>query len=119
MSRDRVWPPLTVVVATAVAAVVVADVDSPLRSALVLAFALVCPGMALARLLGVVDPIAELALAVALSFALVAIVPGAMLYAGSWSPKLALLILIAITLIATVIDIRRRYGGLLETVKLR
>jgi uncharacterized membrane protein len=119
MSRDRVWPLLTVIAATAVAAVVFADVDSPLRPALVLAFVLVCPGMALARLLDIVDPIAELALAVALSFALVAIVPGAMLYAGSWSPRLALLILIAITLGATVIDIRRRSGGRLETATLQ
>jgi uncharacterized membrane protein len=115
VSRSRLWPVLSVLLAAGAAAVVFAEVDFPLRPVLVLAFLLVCPGMALVRHLRIGDGVTELTLAVALSFALIAIVPGAMLYAGAWSPRLALLVLIGITLTAALVDIarlrRERVGG--------
>jgi hypothetical protein len=108
MSRHRFWPALNLLLAAGVAASQGIYEDLDIRAALVLPFLLVCPGMALVRLLRIDDGVAELMLAVALSFALNAIVPGTMLYAGAWSPQVGLLVLIAITLGATLVDLARQ-----------
>jgi hypothetical protein len=105
-SRD-LWPALTTLLALAVGIVAFADVASALRPGVVLAFLLVAPGMSLIRLLRMEDGLAELTLAVALSIALAGIVPGTMLYAGTWSPKRALVVLMGITLLATVFELGR------------
>jgi hypothetical protein len=106
MSRSLFWPAAGVVLAAGSAAFVFTGIDFPLRPVFVLAFLFVCPGMALVRHLRI-GGIAELTLGVALSFALGTIVPGTMLYAGAWSPGLGLLVLIVITLAATLADIAR------------
>jgi hypothetical protein len=106
MSRNLFWPAVSVVLAAGSAVFVFTDIDFPLRPVFVLAFLLVCPGMALVRHLRI-GGVAELTLGLALSFALDAIVPGTLLYAGAWSPGLGLLVLIGITLAATFADIAR------------
>jgi Peptidase family M23 len=112
MSRNLFWPTVSVVLAAGSAAFVFTDIDFPLRPVFVLVFLFVCPGMALVRHLRI-GGVAELTLGVALSFALDAIVPGTMLYAGAWSPGLGLLVLIVITLVATLADIARLRPGAL------
>jgi flagellin-like protein len=67
----------------------------------VLWFVLVCPGIALVRLLRLEDPFAELTLAVAVSIALALVLSGVGLYAGLWSPTVTLCVLIAITVTAS------------------
>jgi hypothetical protein len=104
MSRDSIWPTALVLWAALVVAVVFADVEGPLRPVLVLSFLLVCPGLALVRLLRITDRVTEITLAVAVSLALNTIVPGVMLYLGAWSPRIGLLILIAIMAAATAYE---------------
>ena len=89
----------------AVAIVVFADLELWLRAPLGLFFLLLCPGMAIVRLLETGDPVAELTLAVALSIALGVIVAGGLLYAGAWSPNAALGILMAITVGGVLLEI--------------
>ena len=87
-----------------VAALVLADVESPLRSLVVLAFLFVVPGLALVRPLRLREPVAELGIAVALSIAIAVLVPTALLYASAWSTDAALLIVLALTLSGAVVD---------------
>lgn len=75
------------------------------RPALSLWFLLICPGMAFVRLLRLNDAIAQLTLAVALSLALDTIVAVAMLYAGLWSPKGILSVVIALSLLGAALQI--------------
>lgn len=80
-------PPAAIVVLSAAAAMLVFAVpESPLRPYAVLAFALVCPGCALVRLVALPDPLLELAAGVGLSIAIQTLVSTAMLYAHAWSP---------------------------------
>jgi uncharacterized membrane protein len=111
MRRDLIWPTTLALWAALAVAAVFADIESPVRPALVLLFLLVCPGLALVRLLGITDRVTELTLAIAVSLALNALVPGLMLYLGAWSPRAGLLILIAITAVATAYETARPHIG--------
>lgn len=81
------------------------DVDELVRVPAVLGFVLLCPGLALVRALGLRSLGVQLSVAVALSMALVVLVPAALLYAGVWSPVAALAILISVTLGAAVTEV--------------
>ncbi|HET7093592.1 MAG TPA: hypothetical protein VFI22_08950, partial [Thermomicrobiales bacterium] len=83
--------------AAATGAAAMLPAGNPLRLAVILWFLFVCPGMALVRLLDLKDRVAAWTLAVALSLALDAIVAGALLYAGLWSPPAAFAILTGIS----------------------
>jgi alkylation response protein AidB-like acyl-CoA dehydrogenase len=87
---------VTTVTAAALSA---ADASGPIRPAVTVLFLLACPGLSLVRLLGLRDPIAELALGVATSVAVAGVVAGIQLYSGMWSPLGGLAILVAITAI--------------------
>ena len=82
-----------------------ADLRSPVRVVSALWFLLVCPGMAVVRVLRVRDAVAEWTLAVALSLGLDALVAEAMLYAGVWSPASALLVLTGIGIAGAVLQL--------------
>ena len=96
-AQPLAWPAVALLATVAVAIVAFADLELWLRVPLGLFFLLLCPGMAIVRLLETGDPVADLTLAIALSIALDVIVAGALLYAGAWSPNAALGILMAIT----------------------
>src|SRR4051794_8382675 len=70
--RQAWWPwPLVIAVSTLCAvAAALGGWEAPFRPALVLWFVLVCPGMALVRLLRLGEPVTEWTLAVALSVTL-------------------------------------------------
>ena len=91
------WREVLVASALLAGAVQLTAGHSPLRLAVILWFVLVCPGMAVVRLLRVEDVVTELALAVALSLALAMAAGGVALYSGLWSPGATLAILIAFT----------------------
>jgi hypothetical protein len=97
--RYTLPPTLIVALAIAAAMIVFAAPGSPLRPYVVLAFALVCPGSALVRLLAVPDPVLELAAGVGLSIAIQLLASTAMLYAHAWSPEalFALLVVFAVS----------------------
>lgn len=102
---STLWPVASAGLAAAVLAVVLTELDSPLRPALVMPFLLLAPGMAVVRLLRIPDLAAVLMLAMALSIALAGLVAGTMVYAGTWSPVGGLLGLTLFTLSANVADL--------------
>jgi hypothetical protein len=68
-------------------------------------FLFVCPGMAVVRLFRLNNAVAEWMLAVALSFALDAIVAGSLLYANRWSPTVTMLILLEFSLAGVIAQV--------------
>lgn len=107
-TRDRVWPATIVGLAVVSMVLVLTDWSGPVRAPLVLAFAAVCPGMALIRLVRVEEAVPELLLAVVVSLALAAAVPAITFYVGMWSGKLSLLLITEVTALAVVADALRR-----------
>jgi len=91
-------PAVIVVSACLVGLLFYADIDTPLRPFVGLWFLLVCPGLALVRLLHLDDLVSEVMLAVAFSLTLDALVASTMLYAGVWSPGGALAVLISVSI---------------------
>ena len=106
------WPAIITLSALAVAFVSILDTTSPFRLWIALWFLLVCPGMSLVRLLHLKDGLAEMTLAIALSIALDTIVSSVFLYAGLWSPKTKLLVLILISLCGVALQILTQLRGL-------
>lgn len=102
------WPPVLLFSALLAGVLAFANLDSPLRAVIVLWFMLVCPGLALVRLIRLADPVAELAVGVAASVALATLVASALLYAGLWSPQAVLAVLIGATVTGVALDLRRR-----------
>lgn len=80
---------------------VLVQFPAPLRALLVCAFLLVCPGLALVRLLNLRDLVSEFSIGIALSLALDTLVGSVMVYTRSWSPALGMVVLIAIALAAS------------------
>jgi hypothetical protein len=80
---------------------------TPARPLLVITFLLVWPGMALVRMLDLVDWHTELTLAVAASLVLDTLVAEAMLWGHVWSPDAAFAVLLGITAVAWVVGLRR------------
>jgi hypothetical protein len=110
MSGARAWwGPAAIASAILAGALNASGTHSPVRLGVTLWFLLVCPGMALVRLLALDDAAAELALAVALSIALAAAAGGILLYSGRWSPGTTLAILIAITVTAAAAPLARAH----------
>ena len=106
VTKPSNWWPLIILVSTGAAVLVeVGDMASPLRPAIIFWFFLVCPGMALVRLLRIADRAAELTVAVALSATLDAIVAETMVLAGRWSPEWALILLATLSVVGAVLQI--------------
>jgi hypothetical protein len=92
------WLPLAAALAgaAATAALVLGDVRGPARPLVVLAFLVAGPGYGLARLLPGADPAARLAVALAGSLAVLALVAEAMLLLDAWSPTTGLAAVLAL-----------------------
>jgi uncharacterized membrane protein len=105
MSRIDPWPLIIVISAVGLGFAVIADVGSPVRPALSFWFLFVCPGMAYVRLLQLNELWLELTLAVSLSIALNVAVSLLMLYTNMWTPRGALVILIALSIVGAVLQL--------------
>jgi len=87
------------------------DWDSPIRVGLVLSFMLFVPGLVVAELLEIRDPMLQLATAVAASLAVETLIGVALVYAGLFSAGLAFSIVVGITVAAVAAaGIRVRYS---------
>ena len=108
-----VMPAAVVLCAVAVAVVTFADLQTPLRPAIALAFLLACPGLALVHMMRLSDWPAEIGIAVALSLAVNTLVVGGLLLAGVSSHDTVLAILLAVAVAALALDraVRRRGAG--------
>ncbi len=105
MTMSAAWWRRLIILSGAIAAsVTFGSVLPALRPFVVLPFLLLCPGLAWVRLLRLESPLAEFTLAVALSLVLATVVAAGMLYAGAWSPKGSLTVLLGFTLAALVVD---------------
>lgn len=71
-------------------------------SILALGFFTLLPGLAVVRLMGLHDPVLEIVLGIALSFAIAGLVSVVQAYFGGWSPSLTLGALVATTVAAVV-----------------
>jgi hypothetical protein len=102
------WP--AIIGAGTVAACVAAALggSSPAQSLAVVAFLLVCPGMAVVRWIGVGDVWSQLSLGLALSVAIDTLVAGAMALVGLWSPAAILVILAVVSLAGAAQELRGR-----------
>ncbi len=111
MSPRRVAVP-ALIVAAALGSVALAllDTGGAVRHVLVLGFLLLGPGLALAGLLELRDPVAELTIAVALSIAIDGLVAGVGLYAHAWSPERTLVIVAAVAIAGSAAQLVRARG---------
>src|SRR5205814_998921 len=91
---STLWPLILIVAAIATALLVYVVPGLPIRPYVVLAFLILCPGMALIRLLRLRDVAVEWTLAIALSVVLSALIPTIQLYAHLWSPDVSLAIIL-------------------------
>ncbi len=107
------WPAIIVLSTVAAGLVTFVVMDTAVRPFIVLWFLFVCPGMALVRFFRLEELVVEWILALALSFAVDAIVAGVLLYAGRWSPTATLEILMGISLGGAILQI-----GLAPLIKL-
>jgi hypothetical protein len=99
------WPAVIALSTIAASASVVGGFVSPLRAAIVIWFAFVCPGMAFVRLLGIRDILTEMTYAVALSFAIDGIVATAMVYLHIWSPLLGFGVLGVLSMLGVALQL--------------
>ncbi len=99
------WPTIIILSAVAAGLVNFAFTHTALCPIVVFWFLFVCPGMVLVRFLRLNEPIVEWTLALALSFAIDAIVAGILLYAGRWSPTGILSILIGLSLCGAIVQL--------------
>jgi hypothetical protein len=112
---SRAWADawFAIISLSALLAVVAVALDwpPPLRPALTIWFIVICPGMAIIRLLALPSLLLEVTLAIALSLALAGLVASALVYAGAWSPALVLELLVVTAVGALVIGLLRRRGA--------
>jgi len=99
------WPPIIGLSAAVVAALVYADIQTPVRPVVVLWFLFVCPGMAMLQLLRLDDQAMKLAIAVALSVAFDTIVAIGFVYAGWANFDAMFTVILNVTLVALGIDV--------------
>jgi uncharacterized membrane protein len=83
------------------------EIASPLRPVIALWFLSLCPGMAFVRFLDLGEQLPELIVAIALSLALDSIVAGLMVYTGTWSPRMGLAVLIALSVVGALLQLQR------------
>jgi hypothetical protein len=105
------WPAIIIFSAVVAMLVVVSNIGSPLQPAIVFWFLLVCPGMAVTRLLRIKDGVAEMTIAVALSIALDAIVAEAMVLTAKWSPNWGLAVLAGLSIAGAAVQIAAVRGN--------
>ncbi len=101
------WPTIVLCSTIAVALVTFVFPAMPLRPFIVMWFLFVCPGMASVRLFLSVEPVVAWTLALALSFAIDAIIAGIQVYTSHWSPPVTLIILMVFCLIMVIAQVVR------------
>jgi hypothetical protein len=110
-SRSLFWPVVLTASAVCVALLLVLGVEGPVWVAVASGFLLVCPGMALVRPFRLAEQGTELVLAIAVSLGLEAIVASCMLYAGWWSPRVLLGVLVGLCALSGVTELATAGSG--------
>jgi hypothetical protein len=89
------------------AAVVLAPVPAGVRALVVLPIALLAPGLCLTRLVGLREPLIEVALAFPLSAALWIVMAQAQLYLHLWAPRTGIVVLLLASAASVALEPRR------------
>jgi len=105
--RDERLAALRVVLAMLAVALQDARWSTSVRAPVVLAFLAFVPGWAILAVWDLARGWAGIGLMIAVSISLAVIVPGALMYAGTWSPFTALVILAGVTEVASLAAILR------------
>jgi hypothetical protein len=119
---NLLWPSIIIISAVAAGLVYFVFTNTIVRPAVVFWFLFICPGMMVVRFLRLKEPIVEWTLALALSFAIDAIVAAIQLYAGRWSPAGTLTILMILSLCGAIVQLvtsTKSVPILLRTVRSR
>lgn len=95
MMRSYYWPATILFGGLLIISTQVAHLSLP--PFLLLAYLLICPGMAYIRLIGLQDQVAEWVLAIALSITMMTLFSEIMALTAHWSPWLAVLVLIGLS----------------------
>jgi uncharacterized membrane protein len=104
MNKALWWPLVIVVSALAAGTLTFLQAVTPLRAAVGFWFLLVCPGMAYVRLLRVKAVYFQWVLAIALSIAIDTIVAQALLVTGNWSSRVALIVVIVVSMMGAAMQ---------------
>jgi hypothetical protein len=104
-SKPKLWPMGCFGFGLTTVTFVYLDMPEPVRGVAVALYLLVCPGLSLVRLIQLDDRLEELVLAVAISMAASTAVPLIMLYSHAWSPRVGLLLLVAIGALANGLEL--------------
>jgi hypothetical protein len=99
------WLVLVLIWAGAACLVVFLNAPVLLRGLVGLTFTLFVPGLTIVRFLRLTDTLLQVSLAVATSLALEVIVSFTMVYAGAWSPRVALAIVAGIGVVAAAVEV--------------
>ena len=100
------WVAVILVLLLAATVTIALGLPDAARMAVAIPFALLAPGMAVARLRRLDSRIAELALGVVLSMAISGLVAGALVGIGIWDPARAVMALAVVTIVALELDPR-------------
>lgn len=99
------WPVIIIISAISGGLVNFVFTDIAIRPIIVFWFLIVCPGMMVVRFLRLKEPVVEWTLAIALSFAIDALVASIQIYIGKWSPAGTLSILIGLSLGGAIVQL--------------
>lgn len=99
------WPAVLISSSLLIGLMALLNWQSPLRVWMALWFMVICPGMALQRLMGFRLSIQGWSLAIAFSLALDTLVGIILLYSGNWSWELGLGILVSLTIVSAILDL--------------
>jgi hypothetical protein len=102
---------LLLALAAATAILVIFDVSTPVRGALIVAFACLVPGGAVVGALRLRSPAAEAALAMGTSLAVCTLCAQAMVWARAWQPAAGLVVLAALSAPLLIIQAARPDAG--------
>ena len=101
--KNMLWSGVTVLWGLAAWLAISNEIPLGLRFTVVFGFIILCPGLILAKFLPVVDGFFALPLGIALSILMSSLVVLIMLWTNTWSPEIALLILIAVSVLGAVL----------------
>ncbi len=104
-ASGRFWPVIIILSAVATALATIVIPATVVCLVIVMWFLFVCPGMMLVRFLRLNESVVEWVLALALSFAIDAIVAGILIYMGRWSPTGILAILIGFSVGGEIVQL--------------
>jgi uncharacterized membrane protein len=104
--NEILWPVGLIAGAVLTTVLSAGEVQGPGRVAVTLLFFGLFPGMAVLRLIMRTEFIPQMVLAAAISIALTSLIAMVMIYSGNWYPEIGMAILIVLTLVLAVLDLK-------------